>query len=210
MDEGQREALEQDIRRRCEAADPGGAASVALRGYGPELYGFLVAFHRSEHDAAEVFAMVSERLWRGLGDFGWQSSFRTWAYTVARNTSLKYRRDEGRRRARQVALPEGSELSAIAEEIRTRTKSFLRTEAKNRVTELREALSPDDRELLVLRVDKRLSFKELALVLHDEGAAPLDAAGIDKEAARLRKRFQLIKQRLLEAGRRDGLVGGDG
>ncbi len=210
MDAAQRDALERDIRRRWDAADHNGAATIALRGYGPELYGFLIAFHRSESDAAEVFAITSERLWRGLPSFEWGSSFRTWAYTIARNSSLKHRRDEKRRRARQVALPEGSDLAAIAAEVRSVTRSYLRTEARTRVAELRDGLPPEDRELLVLRVDKGLSFKELAQVFREEDAPPLDTAGIQKEAARLRKRFQLVKQRLLDAGRRQGLVQRDG
>ena len=75
-----------------------------------------------------------------------------------------------------------------------------------RAAALRESLSREDQELLVLRVDKRLAWNELAQILH-EGDAALDAAGLRKEAARLRKRFQIIKQELMELGRREGLVG---
>jgi RNA polymerase sigma-70 factor (ECF subfamily) len=57
----------------------------------------------------------------------------------------------------------------------------------------------------VLRVDRKLAWNELAEVLHD-GEGPLDPSGIKREAARLRKRFQLLKERLVELGRREGLV----
>jgi RNA polymerase sigma-70 factor (ECF subfamily) len=42
-------------------------------------------------------------------------------------------------------------------------------------------------------------------VLHDE-PEPLGADELRREAARLRKRFQLLKARLLEFGRRAGVV----
>ena len=206
MLESARVELEHDVRRRCAAGDFAGAATVALRGYGPEVYGFLVAFHRREEDAAEVFSLFSERLWRGLERFGWQSSFRTWAYSIARNSSFKYRRDAQRRARHHVPLPDGSSLDAVAAEVRTQTKSYLVTQKRTRLEALRDSLPVEDRELLVLRVDKRLSWNDLAEVLRDD-EAPLDAAATKREAARLRKRFQLVKERLLEMGRREGLVG---
>lgn len=52
--------------------------------------------------------------------------------------------------------------------------------------------------LLVLRVDKDLAWNELARVMHPEEAEPLDEEGLKREAARLRKRFQHVKERLLE------------
>ena len=62
--------------------------------------------------------------------------------------------------------------------------------------------------LLTLRVDRRLSFQDLARVLHD---APdkVAAENIAREAARLRKRFQAIKDKLLALGIREGIVDKD-
>ena len=40
-----------------------------------------------------------------------------------------------------------------------------------------------------------------------EGNEPLTEEGVKKEAARLRKRFQVIKEQLIELGRREGLLG---
>ena len=33
----------------------------------------------------DVFSALCERVWRKLPEFRWQSSFRTWAYAIARN-----------------------------------------------------------------------------------------------------------------------------
>ena len=87
MDPGEREELEKSIRARCDEADFAEAAGLAVRGYGPEIYGLLLSLHRDEQDASEVFSMFIERMWRGLERFAWNCSFRTWAYTIARNTS---------------------------------------------------------------------------------------------------------------------------
>jgi RNA polymerase sigma-70 factor (ECF subfamily) len=198
--------LEREIRARCERGDLPGAAEVALRGYGPEIFGFLVTFHRSEQDAAEVFSIFTERVWRGLDRFGWHCSFRTWAYTVARNASQTYRIEAHRRAQREAPLPDGSGLQEIAAQIRTETLSYLRTRTKTRAAQIRETLPQEDQVLLTLRVDKDLSWDDLARVLHGEEGGPLAGDALRRESARLRKRFQLVKQRLVELARREGLI----
>lgn len=203
----QRQELEREIRQLWEGGELGAAAAVALRGYGPELFGFLVAFHRREADAREVYAAFTERLWRGLPQFGWSCSFRTWAYAIARNASLTYRRDERRRAQSLVPLPEGSQLSLPEQAPRSDTASYLKTQRKARVAALREALPEADQELLVLRVDRGLAFSDLARVMSGAEAGELSEEELRREAARLRKRFQVIKARLLELGRREGLLG---
>jgi RNA polymerase sigma-70 factor (ECF subfamily) len=200
-----REELEAQIRRTLEQGDAKGAITFALRGYGPEIFGLLVTLHRSEEDASEVFSLFAEQLWSSVPHFAWQCSFRTWAYAVARKTSLRYRRDAQRREKRNVPLEVGSEASELAAKIRTETRSFLRTEPKNRIAELRDALPTEDQEILMLRVNKQLGWSEIARVMH-EGDEPLSEEGIKRESARLRKRFQAIKERLFELGRKEGLI----
>ena len=195
MDAGERERLERVIREKWEQRDLAGAAELAIRGYGPEIYGFLVAFHRDDEDASEVWSRVTERLWAGLDRFGWHSSFRTWVYAIARNTSIRYRQEKKRRN--EEPLPEGSQIDFVRS-LRTDTASWLRTSARDQFAALRDSLPEDDRMLLVLRVDKDLAWNDLARVMHPEEAQALDEEGLKREAARLRKRFQHVKERLLE------------
>lgn len=203
----QRDALECEIRGYWDQGELQQAAAAAVRGFGPEIFGFLVAFHRHEDDANEVFAAFTERLWRGLPGFEWQCSFRTWAYAIARNASFTYRR-QARRRA-EVPMPDGSQLSALEQPLRSDTASYLQTQRKSRILALRDSLPQEDQELLVLRVDRQLAWSELARVLlHVEEGPPLTDDVLKREASRLRKRFQVIKERLYALGRREGLIGG--
>ena len=200
---------EHDVRRLCEAGDFDSAVAAALRGYGREILEFLIAFHRSEADASEVFSVFAEGLWKGTPGFAWRSSFRTWAYVIARRASLHHLR-KARRRAAQIApFPEESNISVLAQKVRTETLSFLRTQRRSRLLLLRDSLPPEDRALLMLRVDRQLPWNDLARVLH-EGEAELDDAALKREAARLRKRYQLVKDKIYEMARREGLVGGEG
>lgn len=206
MSTGTREDLESDIRRRFDEGDYEGAATLALRGYGPEIYAFLTtSLHGA--DADEAFSMFAEGLWRAFPKFEWRSSLRTLAYAVARRTSLHYRRQVRRQARRQEPLPDDSAVMRVAAEVRTSTSMrFVKTERRSRIAELREALAPDDRELLILRVDRELAWMDLAHVLRGEDEAPLEGDALKREAARLRKRFQHIKTRLREMARKEGLL----
>ena len=190
--------IEGDIRRRAESGDDEGAATLALTTYGPELLGFLVSFLGNHEEASEAFAQLGEDLWRGLPGFGFRSSMRTWLYTLARHAAHRLRRSARVRRRHFSPLSGASEL---VESIRSRTLPHLRTEAKDAIARLRASLEPDDRALLVLRLDRAMSWSEVARVLapdQDERRA----------AARLRKRFQLVKDRLRALATVEGLVRG--
>ena len=209
MDSAARDVLEGDLRRLCDGADYDGAASAALRGYGPEIFGFLVTLHRDEGDASDVFSTFSENLWRGLSKFGWQCTLRAWAYTLARNASHRYRRDAKRHVQGRVPLTGSLAVDELVQKVRTETIEYLKTAQKDRFAMLRESLPADDQTLLILRVDRRLAWDELARVTLG-GSAESDGEPTEeelkKESARLRKRFQLVKEKLLEMGKRAGLV----
>jgi RNA polymerase sigma-70 factor (ECF subfamily) len=199
-----REELERQIRAACDGGDFRGAATAAIRGYGPELFGFLVGFHRTEEDASEVFSVVAEAVWAGLDRFDWKCSFRTWSYVIARNASMRYRKHERRHARGRVSLEDAADVSRLTAQARSDTASYLRSETKSRVAALREGLSVEERMLLSLRVDRELSWNDIGRVMH--GEEPLDDEALRREAARMRKRFQAVKAKLAEHARREGLL----
>jgi RNA polymerase sigma-70 factor (ECF subfamily) len=200
LTEVDRARLEDEVRALCEKGDMDAAATMALRAYGGEIFGFLLAIQNDEALASDAFSLFSEGLWRSLPGFEWSATLRTWAYGIARNAARSARRDAARREKRGMRVGE-SALEHLVAAVRTETLSFLRTEKRTRLQALRDALDPEDRALLVLRVDRGLPWNDLARVLA-EGSETLDEAGATREAARLRKRFQLLKEKLREAAKR--------
>src|SRR5215212_9338977 len=79
-----REHVEVEVRALAVAGDTRGAVTVAIRDLGPEVLGFLVVLARDPADAGDVFADVCVRIWKGLSQFRWQCSLRTWVYVLAR------------------------------------------------------------------------------------------------------------------------------
>ena len=70
--------------------------------------------------------------------------------------------------------------------------------------ELRESLEPEDRTLLILRVDRKLSWNEVARIL--AGEKEPSSADLKRSAGRLRKRFQSVKDQLRERAQSSGLL----
>lgn len=186
---------EAPIRASCAAGDWAAAARRILDLYGRELLEYLVAIARSEADGADAFSQFTEDLWRGLPKFRWQASARTWCYTLARHALARLRRDPHRRPGRAVALDDAPELARAAEQLRTHTLTYLRTAVKDRVAALRDELSPEDQAVLILRIDRKLEWRDVARALADEDDA-LDDAELARRSAALRKRFERIKNDL--------------
>jgi RNA polymerase sigma-70 factor (ECF subfamily) len=176
------------------AGDSRAAATEAMRGMGPRIFGYLKSVLRDETDAGDAFSLFGENLWRGIATYRGEASFRTWAYRVAWNAALAVRDEAWRRHGRRLETGEGSRL---AEEIRTTAARVERQ--RTALDALRETLTAEEQTLLVLRIDQELSWDEIALVLSADGA-PI-------EAATLRKRFERLKERLAVLARERGLVG---
>jgi RNA polymerase sigma-70 factor (ECF subfamily) len=205
MSEERATTADADLRGMVELGDVAGAATQIVRSYGPEVYGFLRAALSSDADADEVFAETCERVWRGLSRFRWECSVRTWIYVVARNESSRYLRGARRRQARRASTSGLDDAIAV---VRTRTRTELRSGNIQKLQALRDELPVEDRMLLILRVDRELSWEVIARTLletDDDQVAPDDQT-LRRESARLRKRFQLIRQRLSKRARAEGLL----
>jgi RNA polymerase sigma-70 factor (ECF subfamily) len=195
-------ALETRIHAGCASGNFKDAATLALEGYGPEVLRFLRARLRSATEADDAFLQFSEDLWVGLGSFRWQASVRVWLFVLARNAATRV----GRARRREVPLslaPE--ERVALRTLVRETTAMFARTTVKDRMRQLRLELDPDDQTLLILRIDRGLSWKDLALVL-GEATEETPEDEVKRASARLRTRFQTAKKRLRARAEESGLL----
>jgi RNA polymerase sigma-70 factor (ECF subfamily) len=184
---------EDKIREHLERRDFAAAATAAIQAYGPEVLGYLVAVMRNQQDAEDVFGQFSEDLWKGLPEFRGAASLRTWAYRIAWHAAMRFRRGAARR---PVTRLETAEISRIV--LKARTTTLRRTTVvRAELARLRESLGPDDQTLLILRLDRGLSWSDVASVL-SQPEEPLDAATV-------RKRFERLKVKLRAIAKATGL-----
>jgi RNA polymerase sigma-70 factor (ECF subfamily) len=202
------EQIEQAIRDAHARQDFERAATLLVEAYGREVLAFLVSRLRDSLAAQEVFSIFAEDLWRGLPGFAFRCPSRIWAYAVARHAASRYRKAAARERRRNIPLSLAPSVAKIAQRARSETAAALKTERKEKLAALRARLAPHDQTLLLLRVQRKLEFRDIAQVtLH--GSTEPDAAAIERETARLRKRFQMIKERLHKLAEAEGLIARD-
>lgn len=180
---------EDALRAAAAAARWTDVAVGAIEMYGDEWLGYLVAITRDQAVADDVFGQMLEDLWTGLPAFRWDCSLRTWVYTLARNALHRSRR--GRRRT--ILLDD--RIEELAAQARSRTATFLRTESRDRFAAIRARLDRDAQSLLILRINRGLSWRDIARVLPDHDGGD-DAAAVTRRAAALRKQFERLKSEL--------------
>jgi RNA polymerase sigma-70 factor (ECF subfamily) len=179
--------IETRIRVVMAYADWRTATRLVLDAYGAELFGFAMSITANEIDAEDVFAHAAADVLRQLPSFRGDCSVRAWTYRLVRHAWLRQLREPVRRRA----LADAPEL---AERARTITQTFRQPEIKEALDAIRGDLGPEDQTLLILRVDRRLTWREIARVLSPPEVTNDEA--ITKRAVMLRKRFDKLKQEL--------------
>ncbi|MGH9214562.1 MAG: RNA polymerase sigma factor [Acidimicrobiales bacterium] len=125
----------------------------------PVVAGYLRAQGGAEPDdlTSEVFVAVIRNLRTFDGD---EAAFRSWVFTIAHRRLL----DERRRQQRRPSLEPLSEASELRgrDDVEAMAAQALATE---RVRELCERLTPDQRDVLLLRLLARLTVDEVATAL---------------------------------------------
>jgi RNA polymerase sigma-70 factor, ECF subfamily len=192
--------VEAEVARLRAAGQLKEAATLAIESYGPEVLSFLEVMLRGHADSSDAFAQACEDLWKGLPRFEGRAAMKTWFYTLARHAASRLRRT-----SRPDRLAAISEITGVADRVRSRTQPYLKTEVKAGFAAIRASLDETDRLLLVLRIDRAMSWNDVARVMADAGDDESDEA-VARAAARLRKRFQTVKESIRERAVEVGLI----
>lgn len=170
----------QDVRQALAAGDEVRATVRLLDAYGAEVFGFLAGVLDDVGEARAVYAAIGERARERLVTFGWPCGLRTWLYAIAHRVIGE---------VRQSSASPGEPVSAELPERGTTRPPPPRSRSAA-LAHLRSSLPLHDREMLVLHVDRRMTWDELALVFLGEDASAKDHA---LEILRLQARYRLLK-----------------
>jgi RNA polymerase sigma-70 factor, ECF subfamily len=186
--------IDREIDRALAAGDQRGAVTLALKGYGQRILLYLRSVLHDGDLADEAFSRFSEKLWRSIGEFRGECTFATWAYRLAWYAAKEIERGLARRRETAL-VPE--HVSRLVQEVRETTAVFLRTGTRDRWAAIRDSLDPTERSLILLRIDRRLAWKDVAAIMTERGTPSGEAA--------LRKRFERLREKLRRLFEEQGL-----
>lgn len=181
------------VRSSLRGGDDVGAARAALEAHGAEVFGFLLGVSDDAVAAEAMYADLGRRVKTELSEFDWEWSLRIWLYTLARR-ELADRRHR-RRQMTTATEPADSEPSVRG--------SHQRLRAPRVVSRIRRALTEEEREVLILCVDRKLGWRELARTALGSRA---DAGQVDAEAERVREVVSALRARLETEAIRERLL----
>ena len=185
--------LEEKVVEALPRGDVKEAVTLVLQAYGPEILGYLENALGDPDDARDVFQRAAEDLWKWMPGFR-GGNLRAACYRIAWHAAARFRREAWRRRRERMRSTMASRIAASI----TSPESRLATKPRDRLARLREALDPDERTLLILRLDREMSWNEVAEILSSEGD-PVDSAAV-------RKRFERVKEKLGRLAKEQGLL----
>lgn len=196
-------SLEARLRELLAAGEDNAAVSLVIERLGPKLRGFIHAVMLDHGAAEEVWADVTLDIYRGLGSWQRERPILPWCLGVSRNACRRYWRGQRSARRKGQTIPSQGWTFSQPQPVRTPTPIWKTTPARRALDVLRASLTPDERTLLILRVDKQLPWREVTAVMHPE----LDgSASLARREAALRKRFERTLTRLRTLARQRGFI----
>lgn len=141
------------------------AFDLLVRKYQHRVLGLIGRMVSDWSEAQDVAQEVFMRAWRSLGNFRGESSFYTWLYRIAVNTSKNQIVSSGRRPlTAELQTVEDEHWSGAGrmQEQATPENELLRQEMERTVVRTVEGLPEDIRTALTLREVDGLSYDEIA------------------------------------------------
>lgn len=157
---------EASLIRAAQQGDQSAFARLVEANQG-RIYSLCYRMTGNSEDAADLTQEAFLNAWRGLGSFGGQAAFSTWLYRLASNACIDFLRREKRRMALSMTQEEDEEgrQTDLPDERWAPERELERKELQTAVKEGLSTLSPEHRQVLLLRETEGLSYQEIAQCL---------------------------------------------
>ncbi len=156
-----------------------------VRLYEKRVFALTVRMCGNPEDAAEAAQEAFLSAWQGLPFFRGDASFSTWLYRLASNACVDFLRREGRRRAAAGPSLDDEELNLDVPDAAPGPQAHAeRGELRAQIEEGLQALSPEHRQVLLLREVHQLRYDEIAESLE------LDVGTVKSRISRGRKQLR--------------------
>ena len=179
--------MDRQEQRLVDAARNGDEAAFEelVRLYEKRVLALTNRMCRNPEDAAEAAQEAFISAWQGLKFFRGDSSFSTWLYRLASNACVDLLRREGRHQtAAGPSLNDEETKIEVADTAATPHEAAEQQELRELIEEGLQSLSPDHRQVLILREMHQLSYDEISRSLD------IDVGTVKSRISRARKQLR--------------------
>lgn len=156
----------------------GEAASleILVKKYLKPIYGFVYRYTGSTQDAQDLAQEVFVKMWKNLKKFDRQRNFKTWIFSIAKNTSIDFIRKSQSASGGKKVLPfsalendeDGNSFAdALVDPALLPDELFKRKDIAQALSSVMEKLTPKYRLVLLLRYNDHFTFREIAESLNE-------------------------------------------
>jgi RNA polymerase sigma-70 factor, ECF subfamily len=160
-----------ELLRRARRGD-GGAFHALVDRYAQSMFALAHSLVGNAADAEDVVQEMFAGAYRGIGRFEERASVKTWLTRILVNQANRLRRDRSNKRMMSLDAPAAGAGSDAepgdtfdAGDAATRPSTTAGVDARLDLAEMLRTLSPDHRQVIVLREMEQMSYDEIAEVL---------------------------------------------
>ena len=175
---------EKELVRAAQRGDDS-AFEELLRTYEKRVYHLALRMCGNVDDAYEVAQEAFLSAWKGMRFFRGDSSFSTWLYRLTSNAAIDFLRRQRRQGGSDgVSLDDEDTFLEVADPAPSPHQQAERLELRDALARGLGALSPEHRQVLLLRELQGLTYEEIAAALE------LDLGTVKSRIARAREKLR--------------------
>lgn len=161
------------------------AFSALVETYETSVYRLALRMCGNAHDAEEVTQEAFLAAWKGLPAFRGESKFSSWLYQLTSNAAIDFLRREKRHRG-ATPIEEEVDLAAPG----TPQQAAEEAELREALQQALDALTPEHRQIFLLRQMQQMSYEEIGRLLG------LESGTVKSRLSRAKKQLrQILTQR---------------
>lgn len=155
------------IKNYFEGDDKALEALVAL--YLPSIYSFVLRRVGKKDESEDITQEVFIKVWKNLKKFDHKKSFKTWIFTIAKNTVIDWQRKKKTIPMSKFDTKDGKNIivEKLSDQRPLPNDIFYQKNLKNVLDSAINKLAPEFKTLLLLRYNDHFKFREIAEILEE-------------------------------------------
>ena len=141
--------------------------SILLDRHLKHVFNFVYRLCGSKTEAEDITQDTFLKVWKKIKKYNGQNSFKTWLYTIARNTTIDYLRKKKDLKFSDFDTEEGNYIEdTLADTEKLQEDVFARHENKDIFEQIFNDISPVYKEIMMLYYNNDMTLVEISEVLN--------------------------------------------